>query len=135
MPTGFLRGSLKPVSVGVEIPRPVIVTTLTILVVSIAVTSAIRVIVAIRVVIGELSIRLAVPALKALAVVSSAELVTNRAGRMESEMRQGVAPTCDQSVIDASSLFELLPAAVYSAVAVTVTPLPVLGEGASAARG
>jgi hypothetical protein len=130
---GLFKGNLNSVLVVVVVPPPVMVARLTILIVSITVTivvivAAIPVVVTVPIVIGVFAIRLGVPALEALAVVKAAKLVASRAGRIETDAREGVPPPYDQSVIEASSLFESLPTAVYPAIVITVAPPPVLGE-------
>jgi hypothetical protein len=45
-------------------------------------------------------------------------------------MRDRVHASFDQSIIEASSLFEALLTAVYPAIAVMVTPSRVLSDGA-----
>src|SRR5262249_508614 len=124
----FSGGGGNPISVAVEVARSVIVTTLAILIVSITVTIIIPIVVAIPKIIGELAICLSVSFQEALTVIGIASLlVANRACRIVAEMRQGVPLTCDPPVLDSSSIFDFLPAAVYTPVVVTVRP--VLREG------
>src|SRR5262245_5933459 len=116
LPDGPSPGSMYPVLVPVESTRPVIVTIWALQVVLIDFTNAIRVVEAIHVATGVLSIRLIVPLLEPPAIVNAAELVANRAGRIVSETRLGVPLASDPPVIVAS-VFELPPAAFYPRVA------------------
>ena len=95
---------------------------------TVVIITAIPVVVAILIVIGVLAIGLGVTVLKALAVVKAAELIANRGRRLVTETRESIPPPCDQSVIEAPSLFELLPTAVYPAIITTGAPPRVLGE-------
>ena len=78
-------------------------------------------------VLGELVIRLRVTITEPFTVVVADKAAVSD-DRIEPAMREGVPPTCDQSVIEALPLFESLPASVYAAVAVMVEPLRNLGE-------
>src|SRR5262245_3674268 len=96
--------------VPVEVPPLVIVAALAILVVSITVAigvivTTIPVVVTAPEIVGVSAIRLGISVLEPLAVVKAATLVANRGGRFETETREGVTPPCDQSIIEAPSLF------------------------------
>ena len=89
-------------------------------------------------VLGELVIRLRVAITEPFTVVVADEAAVSD-DWIEPAMREGVPPTCDQSVIEALPLFEPLPtvvlpiialsAIVLPAVAVTVARSVVLGRG------
>src|SRR5262249_30336739 len=123
---GLFKGYLNSFSVAAEVSPLVIVTALEIT--PVGIITAIPIVVAILIVIGASAICLRVPALKALAVVKAAELIANRGSRLVTETREGIPPPCYQSVIEALSLFELLPTAVYPAIITTDASPQVLGE-------
>jgi hypothetical protein len=125
---GLFKDYLNSVSVAADVSPLVIITVLEIT--TVAIITAIPVVVAILIVIGVLAIGLGVTVLKALAVVKAGELIANRGRRLVTETREGIPPPCDQSVIEAPSLLELLPTAICPTIITTGAPPQVLGENA-----
>jgi hypothetical protein len=80
-------------------------------------------------VLDEPVIRLRVALTEPFAVVVADEAALKN-DRIEPAVREGVGPALFQPVIEALPLFELLPASVYAAVAVTVErPQPLTESG------
>ena len=79
-------------------------------------------------VIVELPVGLGVASVEALAVVIADKAAIRE--RAESAMRYRVRPPLGQSVIEALTLLEQLPASVYTTVMVTIEPSPTLRESA-----